>query len=137
MTRITPLFLLFAALGTGCSWSGSEAAGAARIMTRRAPVLVKRLPEPSPVPAQAASPPVMEQSPGEPLPLKKPEKVSAALAARAGSILLDNWNAPFGTVIPFTEGGRSYLARIERHDNPENNPLRPPGKHKGITVYER
>lgn len=73
----------------------------------------------------------------EPLPLKKPEKVSPALAQRAEAILLDNREKPVGTTIPFVESGRRYLARIEMHDNPENDPARPPGRHKGITVYER
>lgn len=78
-----------------------------------------------------------QQSPHEPLPLKKPETVSPALAQRAETILLDNRDKPVGTTIPFAQSGRRYLARIEMHDNPDNNPARPPGKHKGITVYER
>jgi hypothetical protein len=133
MTRITPVFVLLAALGAGCSWTGSEASDSARV-ARRSP---SEEPRPRASKArQTEAQQAAQQSPHEPLPLKKPEKVSPALARRAEAILLDNREKPVGTAIPFTQNGRRYLARIEMHDNPENNPARPPGRHKGITVYE-
>lgn len=141
MTRISSAFVLLAALGSGCSWSGSEASDSTRIARHNRAAEPARRQEPQQVPQepkQSEQPqPSERQSPHEPLPLKKPEKVSMALAKAAGTILLDNREKPLGTTVPFEHGGRRYLARIEMHDNPENNPLHPPGKHKGITVYER
>jgi hypothetical protein len=32
--------------------------------------------------------------------------------------------------------GRDDAARFEEHENAEGAPDRPPGKHKGVTVYE-
>jgi hypothetical protein len=133
MTRITPVFVLLAALAAGCSWTGSEASDSTRIARETSPAQ----PRPrAPQPRQTGTESAAQGSPHEPLPLKKPEKVSSALAQRAEAILLENREKPVGTTISFTQSGRRYLARIEMHDNPENNPARPPGRHKGITVYE-
>ncbi|HEY6561738.1 MAG TPA: hypothetical protein VI072_30925 [Polyangiaceae bacterium] len=141
MTRIASIFVLLAAVGSGCSWSGSEASDSTRVAHRNRAAEPVRQQEPQRAqlePKQIEEPqPSEQQSPHEPLPLKKPEKVSLALAKTAGTILLDNREKPLGTTVPFVHSGHRYLARIEMHDNPENNPLRPPGRHKGITVYER
>lgn len=52
-------------------------------------------------------------------------------------LLVERADAPIGSEFPLTVGGQSYIGRIEEHDNPNNEPGRPSGKHKGVTVYER
>jgi hypothetical protein len=54
---------------------------------------------------------------------------------RAERILAEHGDAPVGTEIPFTLNGKRYVARVETHDNPDAAVGRPPGEHKGITVY--
>jgi hypothetical protein len=67
---------------------------------------------------------------------EKPE-VTPELAAKAQQLLREHGEKPIGTAIPFVQAGKRYTARIEEHENLEGDPSRPPGKHKGITVYQR
>jgi hypothetical protein len=62
-------------------------------------------------------------------------EVTPAVARRAEEILRENAEAPVGTEIPFVLEGSKYVARIEEHENSEGDPERPPGRHKGVTVY--
>jgi hypothetical protein len=62
-------------------------------------------------------------------------ETSPEIIARAEKILSEHGDAPVGTEIPFTLNGKRYVARVEIHDNPDASPGRPPGEHKGITVY--
>jgi hypothetical protein len=62
-------------------------------------------------------------------------ETSPEVVARAEKILAEHGDAPVGTEIPFTLNGKRYVARVEIHDNADASPGRPPGEHKGITVY--
>ena len=66
---------------------------------------------------------------------RKVAEVTPEIAAKAVEILRANPDAEYDTEFPFTLGGRKYVARIEVHDNPNGDPQRPQGKHKGVTVY--
>jgi hypothetical protein len=68
-------------------------------------------------------------------PTQRKAEITPELTRKAEQILRDNEGAAVGTEIPFSLNGRRYLARIEEHDNPEGEPGRPAGKHKGVTVY--
>lgn len=57
------------------------------------------------------------------------------IVAKAAEILDADSSAPIGKEVPFELNGRRYVARFEWHDNPDGDPDRPIGKHKGITVY--
>ncbi|HEX6272805.1 MAG TPA: hypothetical protein VFZ53_07195 [Polyangiaceae bacterium] len=56
-------------------------------------------------------------------------EVTPELAERAQRILDEHADAPVGTEIPFTLGGKRYIGRIEEHADAEK------GEHKGVTVY--
>jgi hypothetical protein len=60
---------------------------------------------------------------------------SPEIVERAAKILAEHPNEPVGTEIPFTLNGQRYVARLELHDNPDGSSERPPGRHKGVTVY--
>ena len=60
---------------------------------------------------------------------------SPEIVDRAAKILAEHANEPVGTEIPFTLNGRRYVARLELHHNPDGSSERPPGQHKGVTVY--
>lgn len=81
--------------------------------------------EPSNPPASAA--------PG----VGKKAEPTPEIIQKAEEILRSNEDAPYGREIPFRLNGKRYVARVEEHDNSTNEPGRPQGKHKGITVYER
>jgi hypothetical protein len=70
-------------------------------------------------------------------PTQRKAEVTPAIARKAEKILRANEGAPIGTEIPFSMDGRRYVARFEEHDNPEGDPDRPAGRHKGVTVYVR
>lgn len=72
--------------------------------------------------------------PSSTAPGKKAE-VTPALEKKAQELLAEHEDAPYGAEYEFSLEGRRYVARIEEHDNTSNEPGRPPGKHKGITVY--
>lgn len=55
---------------------------------------------------------------------------------KAEEILRKNPEAALGSEYRFELGGKRYTARMEQHENVSGNPKRPPGKHKGVTVYE-
>ena len=61
--------------------------------------------------------------------------VTPEIVERSEKILAEHADSPVGTEIPFTLSGRRYVARVEMHDNQDASPDRPPGEHKGITVY--
>lgn len=61
---------------------------------------------------------------------------TAELSAASKKLLVEHADAPIGSEFPLSVGGKRYVARIEEHDNPGNEPGRPPGKHKGVTVYK-
>jgi hypothetical protein len=63
-------------------------------------------------------------------------EVTPALAKKAEELLREHADAAIGSEYRFTLGGRGYVGRIEEHDNPTGEADRPPGKHKGVTVYE-
>jgi hypothetical protein len=67
----------------------------------------------------------------------KKAEVTPELSEKARSILEEQPDAPLGTTVPFSLDGKDYIARFEEHENAEGDPDRPPGKHKGVTVYER
>lgn len=58
------------------------------------------------------------------------------LIAASEKLLAEHGDAPIGSEFRLTVGGERFVARIEEHDNPGNQPGRPPGKHKGVTVYK-
>jgi hypothetical protein len=63
-------------------------------------------------------------------------EISPAIAEKAEEILRAHPDAALGSEHPFTLDGKRYVGRIEEHDNPSSEPGRPPGKHRGVTVYE-
>jgi hypothetical protein len=62
--------------------------------------------------------------------------ITPEVVAKAEEILWADSNADFGTEVPFVVNGRRYVARFEWHDNPDGDPDRPLGRHKGVTVYD-
>jgi hypothetical protein len=66
---------------------------------------------------------------------RKVAELNPDLIAKADEILRTNPSAPFGSEFPFELSGRKYVARVEQHDNPDGDPSRPQGQHKGITLY--
>ena len=62
-------------------------------------------------------------------------EVTPAMESKANEILRANADAPIGSEHPFTLEGKRYVGRIEEHENSSGNPNRPPGKHRGVTVY--
>lgn len=68
---------------------------------------------------------------------RKPAKPTPDVIAAGAKILAKNPDAKVGSEHPFVVDGKHYVGRIEEHDNPANEPGRPPGKHKGVTVYEK
>jgi hypothetical protein len=75
------------------------------------------------------------QQAGSPTPTSQKAPTSPEIVERAAKILAEHANEPVGTEIPFTLNGQRYMARIELHDNSDGSPERPPGQHKGVTVY--
>ena len=80
-------------------------------------------------------------TPGSPAP--RPKSAAARsiasttppVIAKAQEILDAHPNAELGAEFPFEIEGKRYVARFEEHDNPDADPNRPIGPHKGITVY--
>jgi hypothetical protein len=66
---------------------------------------------------------------------RRPAAITPEIVAKAEEILDAHSQEPMGTEFPFELGGKKYVARIEQHDNPDGDPDRPTGPHKGITVY--
>jgi hypothetical protein len=66
---------------------------------------------------------------------RKIAAVTPAIIAEADKILRTHPDAPMGAEFPFEVGGKKYVGRLEQHDNPDGDPTRPQGQHKGITVY--
>lgn len=65
----------------------------------------------------------------------RPDELTDELIHVSERLLEQHADAPVGTEVPFSHGGRRYVARIEEHENATNNPKRPPGKHKGVTLF--
>jgi hypothetical protein len=70
-------------------------------------------------------------------PKGKKAATSAAIVAKAEEVLKEHADATIGAELPVTVEGKGYTARIEEHENTNGDPNRPPGKHKGVTMYER
>ena len=67
---------------------------------------------------------------------QKKASMTPEIIAKAEQILKENPEAAIGTEFRFKLRGKSYIGRIEQHENESGDPSRPPGKHKGVTVYE-
>lgn len=87
-------------------------------------------PHPGPVNARSAPVPAVDDPQG------KRADLTPELIAKAESILEASPNAPMGSEVRFEANGKKYVARVEQHDNDTHEAGRPPGKHKGITIYE-
>jgi hypothetical protein len=61
--------------------------------------------------------------------------ITPEIVAKATELLWANDSAKIGTEFPFEMSGKRYIARMEMHDNPDGDPNRPQGEHKGITIY--
>ena len=85
--------------------------------------------------AEAAKP-AAESAPGQAAATRKKAALTPALAERAAAQLRQHADAPIGSELRFQLQGKTYTARFEEHENTSGNPARPPGKHKGVTVYE-
>ncbi len=68
-------------------------------------------------------------------PPERKAEVTPAIEKKANEILRANADAAIGSEHPFTHEGKRYVGRIEEHENSSGNPNRPPGKHRGVTVY--
>jgi hypothetical protein len=66
---------------------------------------------------------------------RRPTETTPEVVAKATEILWANASAMVGTEFPFELNGKHYIARMEMHDNPDGDPGRPQGEHKGVTVY--
>lgn len=62
-------------------------------------------------------------------------RIPRSLVRRAIRLLIDNFEAPYGSTFRFVHNGRNYVARIEQHFHPEGGTARPWGHHRGVTVY--
>lgn len=68
--------------------------------------------------------------------MRKKAPVTPQIIAASQEILVEHADAPLGSEFPIRVDGKRYVARIEEHDNESGSPGRPPGKHRGVTVYE-
>ena len=66
---------------------------------------------------------------------RMPAETTPEIIAKATELLWANDSAKIGTEFPFVMNGKRYVARMEMHDNPNGDPDRPQGEHKGMTVY--
>jgi hypothetical protein len=62
--------------------------------------------------------------------------ITPEVVAKAEEILWADASSDFGKEVPFVVRGHRYIARFEWHDNPDGDPDRPQGRHKGVTVYD-
>jgi peptidoglycan hydrolase-like protein with peptidoglycan-binding domain len=62
-------------------------------------------------------------------------EVTPAITAEAVRILRAYRDQAIGFEVPFTAGGKAYVARIELHYHPPGGPARPWGPHKGVSVF--
>lgn len=67
---------------------------------------------------------------------RKKAPVTPAIAAASEKLLKEHGDSPIGAEHTLKVEGKRYVARIEEHENSSGDPSRPPGKHKGVTVYE-
>ena len=67
--------------------------------------------------------------------IRRPAEITPEIVAKATELLWANDSAKIGTEFPFDLNGKRYVARMEMHDNPDGDPNRPQGEHKGMTVY--
>jgi hypothetical protein len=66
---------------------------------------------------------------------RRPAEITPEIVTKATEILWANDSAKVGTEFPFDLNGKHYIARMEMHENLDGDPGRPPGEHKGMTVY--
>jgi hypothetical protein len=64
-----------------------------------------------------------------------PAETTPAIEQRAREILETHPDAPWEAEFPFQIEGHDYIARIEEHYHEPGGPLRPWGRHRGVTVY--
>jgi hypothetical protein len=70
-------------------------------------------------------------------PTGKKARITPETIAKAKQLLAEHPDAPIGTEMTVVIDGKSHIARFEEHANQSGDPKRPPGKHKGITIYEK
>jgi hypothetical protein len=68
--------------------------------------------------------------------MRRKAPITPQIIAAGQAILIEHADAPLGSEFPVQVEGKKYVARIEQHDNPGGSPRRPPGKHRGVTMYE-
>jgi hypothetical protein len=96
----------------------------------------RRSPRPAPPAETALAIPPTNAAPPPNDPARRTiAEATPDIVAKAADILEAESSAPIGKEVPFELNGRRYVARFEWHDNPDGDPDRPAGKHKGITVY--
>jgi len=66
---------------------------------------------------------------------RRPAEITPQIVAKATELLWANDSSKIGTEFPFDMNGKRYVARMEMHDNPDGDPNRPQGEHKGMTIY--
>jgi|GEM_PF-2993189 len=62
-------------------------------------------------------------------------ELNQVLIAEARKILKAHHADPFGTEVPFSIDGISYVGRIEEHFHPPGGKLRPWGPHPGVSLF--
>jgi hypothetical protein len=95
----------------------------------------RRSAQPAPVVETAVAAPIEASAPPSDASRRTIAEATPDIVAKAAEILETESSASIGTEVPFELNGRRYVARFEWHDNPDADPDRPLGKHKGITVY--
>ena len=82
----------------------------------------------------AATPAPSASAPVKPV-TRRPADITPQIVAKATELLWANDSAKIGTEFLFEMNGKHYVARVEMHDNPDGDPNRPQGEHKGMTIY--
>ena len=67
----------------------------------------------------------------------KDSEVTPAISRNAKEIRDAHWKKPVGSCFPFEADGRSYVGIIEEHFHPVGGPVKPWGKHHGVSVFEK
>jgi hypothetical protein len=86
------------------------------------------------VEASAPAPSVIASAPVTPA-TRRVADITPEIVAKATELLWANDSAKIGSEFPFEMNGKRYIARMEMHNNPDGDPNRPQGEHKGITIY--
>lgn len=67
----------------------------------------------------------------------KQSEVTSGIAAFAKSMLAAHHDKPFGFERDYVENGKTFVGRIEEHYHEPGGPVKPWGKHKGVSVFEK